>query len=251
MSLVSISLPTLGMRPKLLIATLNSLAGVVDLQHLEICTPNKESVTQALNGTVFQDVVVVQDGADQANSILNSWQRNPSKWYAWINDDDLANPMMSETVNQATRHEFVLPTVCYGDFGILNETTYRRVKTPLFLTHNMLRYGGNYVPGLMTFLNHSAVEILNRHRHENHIYRDSFDYQWWLELSKQGTKFQHIRGNFGYWRDHAFARTVEQHQVGTYETQALRQNYQDLTLGSTELKIRNFIYKALSKILSI
>lgn len=158
---------------------------------------------------------------------------------------------MSQIIDEIILKDCASPMVCFGNFAILKEMNVSNHKTPCLVSHNMLRYGGNYIPGIMTFINSSAAELLLKHRQSNPLFKDSFDYQWWLVLTSLRTKFKHVNGALGFWRDHPFARTVHNKEVGDTETTQLKRLYQKHPENSAMIRFLRVNYKLLAKILSI
>jgi hypothetical protein len=244
-----VTIPTLGHRPDFLLLTLDSLESLPKETRIEVSTPNLNLVKQALEGTKHESIVVFHDQADQANSILNSWERNPSTWYTWINDDDICGEFSKEDFDFLANNYEDFPQVFYGNLGILKNEKAYTVRTPRHLTHNILRYGGNYVPGVMTFLNQKSVNVLLHEKQNSATMRDAFDYQWWLELSKVRAQFRHTNSILGYWRDHPLARTQNEASVVKKEREFLLQKYCGYKYFYKSYRVKKMFFKIVARTL--
>lgn len=221
--------------------------------HIEIRSPYSENVLESGIQIDNDRIKLVSDAGDQRVSILNSWSGSEFDWYAWLNDDDFALAGVNNVLpKMEIWKDRDIPVVIYGDFLEMSDKAVRNIRTPIHINQWLLSCGSDYVPGLLTFLNRPAVEILGSMSHGAIPYKNSFDYLWWLQLASVGSKFIHTGSSHAVWRLHASARTQMESDASASETAHLKKMFRK---GIHTFPIFNqfntFFAKLIAKILAV
>ena len=246
-----VTIPTLGNRLSSLKFTLASIQEFIPLADIEIRTPNVNLESQIIN-FVNNDTRVVIDQGGQALAILNSWNENQNIWCTWINDDDFALDGITATISLMSQYEIEKkPIVIYGDLVVMSAKETLRIKTPKRISKWLLTGGSDYIPGVLTVINREAVKIVTKSSLRDGLLRNSFDYQWWLQLADAKAFFKHSGACHAAWRDHPGARTKLEFTFSNLESDKIKTQYIRTLLGVRFIKnINSLIAKIFAKISS-
>ena len=247
-----VTIPTLGTRIDSLKFTLASIREFIPFAEIDIRTPNVNLESEIIHFLNDKTRVVVDD-SDQALAIINSWNVNPNNWCTWINDDDFALYGFSEAISLMSKFNFeTRPLVIYGDLVIMSKQKTFRIKTPKRISKWLLSAGSNYIPGVLTVVNAEAVKIITQSSLREGLLRNSFDYQWWLQLSDANALFRHSGACHAAWRDHPGARTKVELTFSKSETAKLK-NFHANRISKFKFteKINSILAKIVAKILSL
>lgn len=222
---ILVTIPTLGLRLDTLKMTITSLLAFIPEAMIEIRTPNPNLVSD-LRVVEKESIEIKLDESDQRSAILNSWNKGDFDWYTWINDDDFALAGVEKAVGLLKTYQKSLsPQVIYGNLAIMDHFEIRKIKTPKFINTWLLASGADYVPGVLTFINRASSEILIFEEKRTRALRNSFDYQWWLQLADSNAHFHHSEAIHAIWRDHPLARTRLEMPDSQEETEFLKGYY--------------------------
>jgi len=247
-----VTIPTLGTRINSLKFTLASIREFIPFAEIDIRTPNVNLESEIIYYLNEKTRVVVDD-SDQALSIINSWNEKPNNWYTWINDDDFALYGFSEAISLMSKFNFeTRPLVIYGDLVIMSKQETSRIKTPKRISKWLLSAGSNYIPGVLTVVNAEAVKIITQSSLKGGLLRNSFDYQWWLQLADVNALFRHSRACHAAWRDHPGARTKVEFTFSKLEN-AMLKNISASNISNFKFadKINSILVKIIAKMLSL
>jgi hypothetical protein len=247
-----VTIPTLGKRLSSLKFTLASIQEFIPFADIEIRTPNVDLESQIMH-FVNKNTRVVIDQAGQALAIINSWNENQNIWCTWINDDDFALDGFSATTSLMSQYEIEKkPIVIYGDLIVMSAKETLRVKTPKRISKWLLSGGSDYIPGVLTVINREAVKIVTQSSLRDGLLRNSFDYQWWLQLADAAAFFKHSGACHAAWRDHPDARTKMEFTFSKLESDKLKTQYIRPILGVRYIKnINSIVAKIFAKISSL
>ena len=247
-----VTIPTLGTRINSLKFTLASIREFIPFAEIEIRTPNVNLESEIIHYLNDKTRVVVDD-AEQALAIINSWSANTNNWCTWINDDDFALYGFSAAISLMSKFNFeTRPLVVYGDLVIMSRQKTYRIKTPKRISKWLLSAGSNYIPGVLTVVNAEAVKIITQSSLKEGLLRNSFDYQWWLQLTDANALFRHTGACHAAWRDHPGARTKVELTFSKSETAKLK-NFHSSKISNYKFaeKINSILAKVVAKILSL
>ena len=247
-----VTIPTLGTRINSLKFTLASIREFIPFAEIEIRTPNAKLESEIIHYLDDKTRVVVDD-AEQALAIINSWSANTNNWCTWINDDDFALYGFFAAISLMSKFNFeTKPLVIYGDLVIMSKQKTYRIKTPKRISKWLLSAGTNYIPGILTVVNAEAVKIITQSSLKEGLLRNSFDYQWWLQLTDANALFRHTGACHAAWRDHPGARTKVELTFSKLETAKLK-NFHASKISKYKFaeKINSFSAKVVAKILSL
>lgn len=241
---IGVVVPTLGLRPELLIQCLESIRNAGECL-IAVVAPHDADISNQIDKKLF-DFVIPDPGTGLAGAINAGIFALPMsvEFCNWLGDDDLLEPQSLVSCRKALENDLNAALV----FG---NCTYMSVDgNPIWksafgvFAAKIIRFGPCLIPQPGSLFRRSSFEVIGG---LDTKYGWAFDYDLFIRLSKIG-KLIYISEDTAKFRWHSDSLTVSQRRKSIYEASKVRMANRTKLIGVFlyfwELILREFTYHA-------